>query len=61
MKKVKVIVAVGGGVVQGCRSTDPNVEIEVFDQDNLKEEGKYGGQINKMWETRVKRYPHAIY
>lgn len=60
-KVTKVIIAVSGGVVTGCRSTEPNVEIELFDQDNLKEEGKYSYQIDEMWEKKEKKYPHAIY
>jgi hypothetical protein len=34
----KVIVCIEGGVVQGARSSE-DVDVEVFDVDNLKEEG----------------------
>lgn len=57
----KVLIAVEGGNIRGCRSNNANVIVEVFDQDNLKAEGKSEKQINKMWKTREKKFAYPVY
>jgi hypothetical protein len=37
--KVRVVIVVSGGNVQHCYADDQNVEVEVIDFDNLREEG----------------------
>ena len=63
MKKkiTRVIIAVSGGVVTRCRSTEPNVEIELFDRDNMREEGIENYKIDEIWKKNEKIFSHAIY
>jgi hypothetical protein len=57
MKKVmkKVVIYVEGGNVQSVMTDSPaEIEVELFDVDNLKEEGKHGYQIDKKWKKITK-------
>ena len=50
MKKNRVIVYVEGGVVQSVSAANVmNLEIILFDVDNLKAEGKSDKEICKTW------------
>lgn len=51
-----VIVYLSGGVAQGARATLP-VSVEVFDVDNLKEEGFSDDVIEAMWKAKEKEFP----
>jgi hypothetical protein len=59
MKNAKVFVVVSGGNVCDIRSTDPKVEVKVFDMDNLRETNG-GDKTDKLYEKEIKKYPHVI-
>ncbi len=56
-----VLIAVDGGNVQGCRSNNANVTIVMFDQDNLRAEGKSKKEIDELWKKAEKKYAYPVY
>ena len=60
-QKTNIIIYVSGGVVQGIRSNDPDIGVEVFDADDLLAEGLTGDAIDKRWDNVIKSHPHLIY
>ena len=59
MSKTKVVINVHGGVVQSVRSDDKNIEVVIFDTDNM-DEYLNRQEIANQWETCKKKYPHEI-
>lgn len=59
-KTIKILVYVRGGNVQGISSTDPHVQVEMFDVDNLRD-SMTGDEIDKLHQETIKKYPHGIY
>ena len=57
---IKAIIAVKGGVVQGVRANIP-MEVDVFDGDNLTEEGYSGEEQSGMWRVVERDYPETVY
>lgn len=56
---MKIVVYVEGGVVQEVRASHKEVEVEVFDVDNLKETDTRA-QIDEAWDKLTDACPHAI-
>jgi len=52
----RIIIYVGGGMVQSVHCDDPSeIEVQVFDVDNMKsEEGITGTQIDVVWDELSK-------
>ena len=59
----KVVVYVEGGNVQGARSNNPDIDLQVFDVDNLKgaEAPISSEEIEAAWKEFEKEYPHPIF
>ena len=56
----KVIVNVSGGVAQGARTNLNGLKIEIFDEDNLLEEGMTQADIDSKWEKVQIELPFGI-
>lgn len=57
----KVIVNVGGGMVQGARA-NTEVEFKVYDEDNMSADGDDQSDIDNEWNDEIpKEYPLGIY
>jgi hypothetical protein len=55
MKKNRIIIYVSGGCVQGVNADNgKNLDVLLFDVDNLKAEGKTGEQIVKEFDILAK-------
>jgi hypothetical protein len=60
--KTKIIIHVRGGCVTTVMSTDPNLDVELFDVDNMTEgsepeEGEEKAEpvdIDALWEEKIK-------
>jgi hypothetical protein len=50
MTTKKIVINVQGGIVQSVWSSDPSVKVEVFDQDDLVDEGKTQKQLDELWK-----------
>ena len=61
MSNTNIVIYVEGGNVQGADSNNANVNLKVFDVDNLKAEGKSRKQIEKMWKAAKKKYAYPVY
>lgn len=55
-----VVVYVEGGNVQGVRSNSVEVDVKIFDVDNLKAEGKSRLSIDRAWAKLEKEAPIPI-
>lgn len=53
--KPKIVIYVEGGVVQGVR-TNMDIDVELFDVDNLHEEHT-NEEICFLWEKKTREYP----
>jgi len=69
MKQSKIIVHVKGGMVQGVRSNNPNISVEIWDEDapdrifekyNLIDDPKIDVIEEYFKNTICKEYPRAI-
>lgn len=49
----KVLVYVEGGVVQDSITSHPGIEVEVFDVDNLEQEGLGSGEIETLYAEKL--------
>jgi hypothetical protein len=54
MKKTKIVVLVSGGNVQGILSSSKNIDVTVFDDDNLQAEGKNIFEIDEAYNKLTK-------
>jgi hypothetical protein len=52
--KNKILIYVGGGIIQEVRASDVNIDVEIIDADNLEAEGLTNDQIEEMWDIRKK-------
>ena len=59
MAKTKVAIYVRGGVVQEVRTNCQDVDVKMFDVDNLAEEFS-GQQIDQKWDRIKKEYPTVV-
>jgi hypothetical protein len=55
----KVAIYVNGGVIQAIIANTKDVEVEIFDVDNLKEEFS-GEEIDKMWDKIQEELPESL-
>ena len=52
--KPQIIVNVQGGIIQSVWASE-NVNVEVFDNDNLETEGFSQSERNAMWDKKVEK------
>ena len=58
--KTKVAIYVEGGVVHSVISNKDNIEVTIFDVDNMKAEGLYGDQIDEKWDKIQEECHNAL-
>lgn len=57
MKQSKIIVCVKSGVVQGIRSDNPNISVDIWDEDAPEDIfEKYGIEDNEENSDPIKKY-----
>lgn len=61
MKRIKILISVDGGLIQTIRSTDPNIDVEIFDCDNMGADGLTNSDIETKWDKISPKYPEVIY
>lgn len=54
IKVTKVLIYVSGGNVQVVNSNNPDIQIELFDADNLKGTGMTNDEISRRYEEKLK-------
>jgi len=60
-KETTVFIYVSGGNIQGVSANNPDVDIEIFDVDNLKAKGLSTSEIESLHEEEIKLYPYPIF
>jgi hypothetical protein len=53
----RIFISVSGGMVQGTRA-NVDIDVEIFDWDNLKADGFTSGEIEQMWEEATIETDH---
>lgn len=58
----QIVIYVKDGAVGAIRSTDPDVQVEIFDTMDMEySEGKSSAEIYHDWKDKIKDYEHPIY
>lgn len=58
--KTKVAIYVSGGAIQSVIGNKDDIEVTLFDVDNMKAEGITGDEIDKEWDKIQKKCHHTL-